>query len=572
MVRLSSKYLIQEHMNKLINYKYLLLFSGLLLAFLLRFIGIEKFPPSPYWEETALGVDAYSISQTLKDHHGNFLPILAFESFGDFKPALYFYAIVPFIFIFDLSLLAVRLPSVISGVLIVYFCYKISDLFGFNKNITLFVAAVSPWAIIFSRAGWEVNLAVALVTAGVYFSFKSLADNKTNWLLLVLSAFLFALSAYAYHAARVIAPILFAGIFVFQNEPVKYIKNNFKTIVVSAILITLLISPLLLNIGDQRLSKRFAETSIFNNLDVIIESNKYKDESGNSFISSIIYHRYVLFGKFVLNNFFSHFNLSYLFINGDSNPRHSIQIFGQQYLFEILFLILGIYFVVKSDNFKIKYIFLWIVVSVIPASLTYGVPHSLRTLFMMPAIIILIGFGIEKLYQHIYIINNKLSKIFIIFTVLIYLCFLSLFLYSYKNWYAREYQFEWQYGHKEMLHSLGKMQKENPEVPVFISREQGRTSMFYFFYNKIEPEKIQFASRTYSKKDQSEILNFEKVNFIRHKQEIDENYVDGISAILVGSEEFINKVLENEYKIITNQKIINENGTSFFNIVTFTKK
>src|SRR5215207_2988516 len=89
----------------------------LLVAFFLRLYQVTQL--SPYWEEVALGYDAYSILKTGKDHHGNSWPLVAFESFGDWKPSLYFYAIVPFIQLFGLNTFSVRLPSILSGVAIV---------------------------------------------------------------------------------------------------------------------------------------------------------------------------------------------------------------------------------------------------------------------------------------------------------------------------------------------------------------------------------------------------------------------------------------------------------------------
>jgi 4-amino-4-deoxy-L-arabinose transferase-like glycosyltransferase len=89
-------------------------------SFSIRLYKVTESPPAPYWEEVALGYDAYSILKTGKDHHGNPWPVVAFESFGDWKPTGYFYALVPFIAIFDLSVLAIRLPSVFAGTGIVF--------------------------------------------------------------------------------------------------------------------------------------------------------------------------------------------------------------------------------------------------------------------------------------------------------------------------------------------------------------------------------------------------------------------------------------------------------------------
>jgi len=90
---------------------------GLLsLGLFLRAYRVTASPPSLYWEEAALGYDAYSILQTGKDHHGSAWPIMAFESFGDWKPSFYFYTVVPFIKLLGLNVWAIRLPSALAGV------------------------------------------------------------------------------------------------------------------------------------------------------------------------------------------------------------------------------------------------------------------------------------------------------------------------------------------------------------------------------------------------------------------------------------------------------------------------
>src|SRR5260221_76493 len=91
----------------------------LALTFFTRFYQVTSFPPSLYWEEMALGYDAYSVLKTGKDHLGNTPSIIAFESYGDYKPALYFYLLIPSFAIFGLNEFAVCLPTILSGIGIV---------------------------------------------------------------------------------------------------------------------------------------------------------------------------------------------------------------------------------------------------------------------------------------------------------------------------------------------------------------------------------------------------------------------------------------------------------------------
>ena len=169
------------------NWWVILVGAGILaLAFYLRFYKLTSIPPSPYWEEVALGYDAYSISQTLKDHHGNFLPLVSFESFGDWKPSGYFYILVPFVKLLGLKLLVVRLPSALAGMAIVvgvavliWILVKETKLFAHLRKktqtrfvylasfVAMFIAAVSSWGIMFSRAAWEANLSTAFLLWGV---------------------------------------------------------------------------------------------------------------------------------------------------------------------------------------------------------------------------------------------------------------------------------------------------------------------------------------------------------------------------------------------------------------------
>jgi len=91
----------------------------LLLTIWLRFYQLGQLPGSLYWEEAALGYDAWSIAQTGADHHGHPWPVAAFESFGDWKPSGYFYALAPFVKVWGLRNWVVRAPAAVSGIMLV---------------------------------------------------------------------------------------------------------------------------------------------------------------------------------------------------------------------------------------------------------------------------------------------------------------------------------------------------------------------------------------------------------------------------------------------------------------------
>jgi 4-amino-4-deoxy-L-arabinose transferase-like glycosyltransferase len=496
----------------------------LVLAVGLRLYGVTNFPPSLYWEEVALGYDAYSILETGKDHHGNSFPIVAFESFGDWKPSLYFYTIVPFIKFLGLTELAVRLPAALSGIAIVIGVGVLARQFVKEKNkvngkaredtlgykdvsqlIAMGVAAISPWAIQFSRAGWEVNLATALILWGVVLFMKGLESHKNKLYLLISSVVLLSLSMYAYHSTRMVAPLLGLGLAIlwFKKKQKKWTQ-----LIIPAVIALILISPIIFSLGNPQLNQRFAETSIFSDLTVIEESNLRKERAGNTLLSRVIYHRYLLFGKEILENFFDHFQAGFLFVSGDKNPRHSIQYMGTFYHIEAVFLLLGFY-ALSSRKTKYGWLLLWwLVIGIIPAALTKTTPHALRILPTLPVWMILISLGIQESLG----LFKKYKKVLTVLVLLVYLVSLGMFWRFYSKIYPQLYAAQWQFGYKKEIMEIEALRLQQPDETVYVSKERGRPAMYYWFYTQTDPREVQAENAT-AKKDQGEFLEFKNLIF-----------------------------------------------------------
>lgn len=518
--------------NWIKNHHWIIWFSVSLIvlcAFIIRTYQLDQVPPSPYWEEVALGYDAYSILQTGKDHHGNAFPIVAFESFGDYKPTLYFYTIIPFIKLFGLSTLAVRLPSAIAGTLSVLAIGLLTQhLFSLQKTtpakkqavrsnlamiVAMLVTTISPWAVQFSRAGWEVNLATCFITWGIWLGLKSWKGNSTRRVLLLMgSAVLFILSMYTYHATRIIAPML--GIAI-SLPWLGHLKSHFaatlpKLLGVLGISLVLL-TPLLLSLGQKQTSQRFAETSIFSDISVIEKSNELIAEDGNTQLARLVHHRYILFGQEILGNFISHFHPSFLFLAGDANLRHSIQYMGQLYHIEFIFLVIGVYVIWFYKLYRMKeYLFLgfWLVVAILPASITFGSPHALRILPSLAVWMFTITTGVVGVVE--FFKNNRMQSFIIAAVTGLYILQFTMFSHYYYRIYPREAAQVWQFGYQQMVSSV--QQHMQPNQAVTISREEGRPAMYYWFYSKTNPKLVQNASQTVHK-DQSEFLEFENITF-----------------------------------------------------------
>lgn len=466
----------------------------LILAAVLRFYHLGINPPSPYWEEAAIGYDAYSILKTGKDFHGNSWPLVAFESFGDYKPSLYFYATVPSVAIFGLNTFAVRFPSALFGVLtilmIYYLCLKIE-----NWKLGILAAlllSVSPWHLQLSRAGFEANLGLFLLVLGVFWTPA------------------LALSMYAYHANRILAPLLFL-VLAAAGRIKKFWKNSLVLLV--------LILPILWQFNSPVIRQRFAETSAFATLEPIIKSNQLIAADGGGTIARLVHHRFWQYSQIFLKNYFDHFNFNYLFLQGDTNPRHSIQTVGGLYLIQLPFLLYGLLLSLKKRTKMDLLLLAWLFLAPIPAALTLASPHALRSLAMLIPLTIFTAKGIIRF-----------KKIFLI----ILLIEASRYLYLYHQVYPYQWSSQWQSGYREMVQYVDANQDKYNQI--YITRALGRPSVYYWFYTKTDPRLVQALNNSVPK-DQGEYLEFGKIKFQ------DGNYLP--NSLIVAEESGKFKIYEN---------------------------
>ncbi len=544
-----------------------LFWIGILLSLLLsigtRFIGLTHFPPSLYWEEAALGYDAYSILKTGHDFHGHLLPLVAFESFGDYKPSFYFYALVPSIAAFGLTDFAVRFPSALSGVFLVIGIGLMANEFGYSilkrksfsthfpkilQVMAMLITSISPWAIEFSRGGWEVNVATTLLVWGMWLQLRlrrqflaqaEISIQKPFFIQYILPQFfsliLLALSMYTYHSTRIVSPVLLLVFWIMcvieiWNRHRKsftniHFRKKFGFLLVAGLVFTLLISPIIISLKSPQTQQRFAETSLFADGRQVKISNQLIANSQPHWLGKTIYHRYVISAELLLQNYLTHFSFKFLFLTGDNNPRHSVQFVGLMYSGEVLFLLAGLYFFISRRNTLTFFVLFWLLLGIVPAAATTATPHALRILPSLPAWMILLTAGAFQIKVWVTEMLGKIFKIIPfrisrmgIFTlvVLIFTIFYGWQFISYWRFYSlvypKLYVTEWQYGYQQMVTSVAKAQTLYPLLPVEISREYGRPSTYYWFYTKTDPLLVQAEEKT-AKKDQGEFLQFKNISF-----------------------------------------------------------
>lgn len=470
-------------------------------AAILRLYKLNAVPNSLYWEEAALGYDAYSILQTGKDYHGNPFPIVAFPSFGDFKPSLYFYSIVPFTKLVGVNEWSVRLPSALAGIGTVILIYFIAaELYG--VSVGLFASAffgIQPWSVQLSRVGFETNLATFLVTLGVLFLLKA-RKHKSFF---VAAAVALALSMYAYHSERIVAPLL-AFVIVLSFGHFKHMK----WVLMSGLVALVILMPIIMNLQNPAVVHRAQETSIFLEIAPIEKSNQLKDEDNNNLLGRILHHRYIVFADTILSQYGKNFSLSFLFLDGDENIRHGTKEFGVLYHWEAPFILIAIYELVRRRKKWSAIPLYWILIAAIPVAMTLVSPHTLRFASAAPAFAILSGLGVYSAYN---MLRPRLRKVVGTAVCMVILLEGAAYLHVYFKHYPALSAPEWQYGYKQLVATLSQLKQDGQKV--YITREQGRPSIYYLFYNKIDPRMVQ-AQDNDVKKDQQELLQVGEYYFV----------------------------------------------------------
>ena len=472
------------------------------LAAVLRLVGLGSNPPSLYWEEAALGYDAYSLWRTGKDYHGNSFPLVAFPSFGDYKPSLYFYVAAPFVGTLGLSEMAVRLPSALAGLLTVWLIYVISRRLQFSENVSLLTAlllAISPWHIQFSRAAFEVNLATMVFLVGLNFFLFGLQRPSR----LVLASIFWVLSMYGYHSFRIIVPLMGLALVLWYRKVISR-----WWLVISAAIFLVLVLPILLAWRQPLVQQRFAETSFLSESRAVVVTNRLREVNGNSWWSRIIYHRYWWWLGEILSNYAKHFSVNFLFLTGDENWRHGTKEFGLLYHWELLTILAALYYGVLKKEKGLVPVFLWLAVVPMPIAITKATPHGLRFLPAAPALAIISAYGLTRVLN--WLLHHKLGLVrFGLWAVMGFEA--VVYWHFYTAHYPRLAAVHWQYGYKEAV-AYTEAVKEKYQTIVF-TRAYGRPSIYLMFYGKYDPAKVQLVEEKLPK-DQLELLSLDKYQFI----------------------------------------------------------
>ena len=376
-----------------------LLLAIIAIAVFFRFYRLDSVPPGLYPDIAINGNNALQSLQT-----GNWLPFYA-DNNGREGMIVWLDALS--MAVFGITPLALKIPAAVFGALTVFGLYLLArELFDKRKNfialLAAFLLATSFWHINFSRIGFRVILEPFFLIFSFYFLTKSFRSKKISWA--VAAGIFFGLGFYTYTGYRLAVLLLLCALAFwlinFWKNKIQFIKISAAGLL-AAFAVALPIGLYFLN-NPADFIGRAGQTSVFSSSNPAFELGK-----------SLVLH----LGMF---NFY-----------GDGNWRHNLP--GAAELFcpvGVLFLIgivLSIKRLIKSikiRDFEHEFqsyplLLFWFFFMLLPGVLTSeGIPHALRTLAVIPAVMILAAVGGLAVYDWM---KSRWPKIAVIGTAALFI-------------------------------------------------------------------------------------------------------------------------------------------------------
>lgn len=451
----------------------------LVIAAVLRLYGLGNLPIALNWDEVSMGYSAYSLAETGKDEWGAAWPLF-FRSYGEWKSAAYIYLIVPFVKFMGLNAWAVRLPSALAGILAVYGMYLLGKEI-YSRRVGLWAAllmAVTPWHLVVSRPAFEANLALTFYIFGLYGLLRALRTQ--SWWSLLLAGFGFGLAPHTYNSAKVVVPLLGSVLVATAAR-----RLGLRRLLVLALIWGVCALPILANLQNGVSQKRLTQVGLTTELDKLNAFTGYRATiPGAPIFGKLIFNRVTYTAYHLVDNLASYFDPAYLTINGGPHNQYRVPFHGILYVTAYLLALAGLGSLMTSERLtrlKQWLPLLLIVLGLIPAALTKGDHHVLRSLLALPGWLLLASVGAVSLDGRASWLRRG------VIVALVFEC--TLFLSMYFGWYRVATATDWQYGYKEAIAYVTAHQADYDHI--VMTKWYGEPHLFVAFYTAWDPLDFQ---------------------------------------------------------------------------------
>ncbi len=446
----------------------------ILIAAATRLLFLGQFPNGFTGDEAEQGYSAYSILKTGRDEWGQFIPIFP-RGFGDYKPPLNTYLIVPSVAIFGLTVEGVRIPAAVTGVLSVGVVYFLTRELLKDEKVALwsaFFLAINPWHIQLSRTAWEGGIGILTFSLGLIFYLKSGFRN------LMLSSVFWGLTLYSYHSWRVFTVFFILGLILLNWN-----KITSKSYLIAGLIFLIFSAPLSLNINS--VLARSSDVGIFGSQQL----SAYFSNKGVTplppLLDKIMDNKLGFTASQFFNNYLSYYSPGFYFTdNRPDNTYLNFPYFPLLYPLELILWLVAIFVLIRQKIVNKNLIILWFVLASVPAALAAGSSSANRAPTLLPLISIISALGIN-------FITSKWKNAEKIMLAVLFLSFTG-FLYFYFFKLPQKPVDNLRYGYDQIFKKV--VESRNQYSQIVISKVFTEPQIFIAFYSKMDPSEFQQAS------------------------------------------------------------------------------
>ena len=510
-----------------------------------RINGLGKIPAGLTNDEANTGYDAYSILKTGKDQWGDTQPNVYLRGFGDYRPSLYTYALIPSVEIFDLNAFSVRLPAAIAGSLTIILVFTLSLLLWDSIPVAIIamsLLAFNPWHIAMSRVGIESTFAVFLMVFAL--NLFLIGIRKRIWF--YASALFFALTIYTYTAYIIFIP-LFLGVLLFINRK-KFL--NKKALLIFLFIFFILLFPLIVRGLFKTASARSHQVNLTQDIGIINNVNEKRGECKivfNGRLCQVFQNKFSAFAFTFISNYLNHFSPELLVNVGTKTQYSVLQERGLLYAFEYIFFLIGFVFLFRKKG-SVKFILLfWILLAPLPDSIT-GSGHYSRYVLILPALQLIGAIG---MYETWMFFGKKKWVMLPVFIIALYE--ITAFLITYWSYFPVFYSRYSHYGYKNLMEYVKTNENKYDKIIISSSVNDTKQYIFYLFYTKYDPYLYQSGRGIEKKVEENGWVRVEKIGNVFFLPSIDLNLLYAEkplpNILLIGAPVEFVKTIKAEYQI-----------------------
>ncbi len=440
-----------------INYRIVLLLLILFVGILVRVWNLGINPPGLNQDEAAAGYDAWALLNYGIDRNGMNNPMYL-VSWGVGQSVLYSVLSMPFIFLFGLTPLAIRLPNALLSCITLLLFYLVvrKTVHPRAGLVGLFLLAVNPWHIMGARWGFEANLFPLVFMAG----FTLLVYSKNRPVFMYAAYSCFALALYSYSPA-----FFFIPLFVFWTS-IWIWRARFagkKAIGTSLVLFFVLFFPYLLFLAVNVLGLDTIRMG-FLTVPRLVNGARFSELFLPLQPGALV---------LILNNAYHVFQ--FFFIQGtDGLVWNSIAPYGYGYMFAAPLLMYG-FFLGMKNNVRLGWWFVWVTVSLLLCFLTLFNMNRAGIVFL------------PVVFMTTLACYSLLKKVRLFFLAVVVFYLYSFF--SFSRFYFREYP---EFIGPSFAYSLGeaiqKASSLSKNGPVTVTDKANMAYIYVLFYDKVPPD------------------------------------------------------------------------------------